>query len=253
MLENQLLQTLCVSRPDLSNRLQPIDFVHGDVLAECGAPIRRAIFPRSGLISVVVGLHEGDRIEVAMVGPGGALGGGVIFGATHHLGSSFAQIPGRAWAMRAEDLFDAADACAQFRNLMFGQEQYLLAQAQQTAACNAKHTILQRLSSWLLRAHEASGGGLLMLTQENLAQMLGVQRASVSVFAGQLQEQDLIEYRRGRVRIKDAAGLARQACECCTALRHKEDSLTGARLCQRQSEEARSSSTATSEVAANIA
>ncbi len=220
MLENRLLNVLNQINPDLvRNRLRPVDFVHGDILAEAGSPITQAFFPRSGLISVVVNLQDGDRIEVAMVGPSGALGAATIFGATHHLGTSFAQLPGRAWAMRAEDLIDVAIASGEFRELMFAQEQYLLAQSQQTAACNAKHTIMHRLCSWLLRAHDVAGGGELLLTQENLAQMLGVQRASVSMFASQLQEKGLIQYRRGRLHIADVHGLASHACECRSALR----------------------------------
>jgi Mn-dependent DtxR family transcriptional regulator len=83
---------------------------------------------------------------------------------------------------------------------------------------------MHRLCSWLLRAHDTAGGGELLLTQENLAQMLGVQRASVSMFASQLQEKGLIQYRRGRVHIADPHGLASHACECRSALRrhHKQ-------------------------------
>ncbi len=226
MLENRFLNALNQAHPDLlRNRLKPVDFAHGDILAEAGSPITQALFPRSGLISVVVDLQEGDRIEVAMVGPRGALGAAAIFGATHHLGTSFAQLPGRAWAMRTEDLIDIATASGEFRELMFAEEQYLLAQAQQTAACNAKHSIMHRLCSWLLRAHDAAGGGELLLTQENLAQMLGVQRASVSMFASQLQEKGLIQYRRGRLHIADVHGLASHACECRSALQQREKRL----------------------------
>jgi CRP-like cAMP-binding protein len=222
MFDNRLLDSLSQSSPDLLRHgLKPIDFVHGDLLAEAGSPIQHAIFPRSGLISVVVDLQEGDRIEVAMVGPAGALGGAAIFGPAQHMGTAFAQLPGRAWAMRVEDLIDVATAYPEFRRMMFAQEQYLLAQAQQTAACNAKHTIMHRLCSWLLRAHDTGGTGELLLTQENLAQMLGVQRASVSMFASQLQEKVVIQYRRGRMHIADADGLASHACECHSALRQQ--------------------------------
>jgi CRP-like cAMP-binding protein len=226
MFENQLLDALFRSQPDfLRNRLRAIDFAHGDVVGEAGQPIEHAIFPRSGLISIVVDLQEGDRIEVAMVGARGAVGGAAMFGGTQHLGTAFAQLPGRGWQMRVEYLIDAGVASPDFRQLMFAQEQYLQAQAQQTAACNAKHSIMHRLCSWLLRARDVAGSTELLLTQENLAQMLGVQRASVSMFASQLQERGLIQYRRGRVHINDAAGLAEQACECHAALRQRRERL----------------------------
>jgi CRP-like cAMP-binding protein len=226
MFDNRLLNSLSQTSSDLvRHRLRPVDFVHGDLLAESDIPIRRAIFPRSGLISVVVDLEAGERIEVAMVGSSGAVGGAAIFGPAYHTGTAFAQLPGRAWAMRVEDLIDVAAASPEFRQAMCAQEQFLLAQAQQAAACNAKHTIMHRLCSWLLRAHDACGGAELLLTQENLAQMLGVQRASVSMVASQLQEKGLIQYRRGRVHIADADGLASHACGCHSALRRQHKQL----------------------------
>ena len=153
-----------------------------------------------------------------MVGAGGAIGGGVAIGATHRLCTSFAQLPGRAWLMKSADAVEIANDSSDFRHLLYMQERYIQAQAQQTAACNAKHTIMRRLCSWLLRAQDAAGNGELLLTQEHLAQMLGVQRASVSMFASQLQEQGLIQYRRGRLHITNSAGLAEHACECHAVL-----------------------------------
>jgi CRP-like cAMP-binding protein len=227
MFENRLLDALFRWQPDfVRNRLKPLEYAHGDVLAEAGQPIEHAIFPRSGLISVVVTLAEGDRIEVAMAGPRDVVGGAAIFGATHHLGTALAQLAGRAWTMRAQDLMDAGAASAHFRALMLSQEQFMQAQAQQTAACNAKHTIMHRMCSWLLRARDISESQELLLTQESLAQMLGVQRASVSMFASQLQEHGIIQYRRGRLRINDAAALAARACECHAAIRQQRELLT---------------------------
>jgi CRP-like cAMP-binding protein len=226
MYDNRLLDTVSRSRPELlRNRLRVLDFVHGDLLAERGAPIEHVIFPRSGLISIVIDLVDGDRIEVAMVGSGGAIGGAVAFGAEQYLATAFAQLPGRAWVMRGPDAVELANASEEFRNMLFMQERYMQAQAQQTAACNAKHTIMRRLCSWLLRARDTVGAGELLLTQEHMAQMLGVQRASVSMFASQLQEKGLIQYRRGRLQITDPAGLAEQACECHKALRHQSELL----------------------------
>jgi CRP-like cAMP-binding protein len=228
MYGNRLLEALARSEPEaLRSRLTTIDFVHGDLLAESGAPIKRAVFPRSGLLSLVVDLKEGDRIESAMVGHRGVLGGGAAFGATQYLCTGFAQLPGTAWVLKVDDLIDLASADRDFRNLLYAHEQFLLAQAQQTAACNAKHTIPQRLSSWLLRAQDMVAGDELLLTQEHLAQMLGVQRASVSMFASQLQDKGLIHYRRGRLQVVDARGLAGEACECHASLRRRQQDLLG--------------------------
>lgn len=229
MYGNRLIDWLSQSYPDaLRSRLTTLDFVYGDALAEAGAPITRVLFPRSGLISMVVELRAGDRIEAAMVGHAGAVGAAVVFGATHQLSTALAQLPGSAWVLKAEDLTDLARANRDFADLLFGHERFLLAQAQQTAACNAKHTIPQRLSSWLLRAQDMIGADELLVTQEHLAQMLGVQRASVSMFASQLQDKGLIHYRRGRLRVADADGLAREACECHACLRRQHRQLFGA-------------------------
>jgi CRP-like cAMP-binding protein len=231
MHKNRLLEILARSHADaLRNRLTMIDYVHGDVLAESGTPIERVIFPRSGLVSLVVDLTDGDRIEAAMVGHEGAVGTAVAFGAMTHLCTGFAQLPGSAWVMKVADLIDFAAADRDFRNALFAEEQFLLAQAQQTAACNAKHNIPQRLGSWLLRAQDLVSIDELLLTQEHLAQMLGVQRASVSMFASQLQERGLIHYRRGRVHIVDPRRLASEACECHATLRQHRTRLFGEAL-----------------------
>jgi CRP-like cAMP-binding protein len=218
MQQNRILSALVQRHPESRERLRRRDYVHGDMIGKAGDPIVDVLFPSSGLISVVVGLKGGDLVEAAMVGCDGVVGGGAVFGAKQHLGSSFAQLPGSGWTMRAADLGALLERDDQLRATLFSYEQFLLAQAQQTAACNARHHIPQRLSSWLLRARDATRENELLLTQEFLAQMLGVQRASVSMFAGQLQDKDLIRYRRGRVTVMNADGLSHEACECHLAL-----------------------------------
>jgi CRP-like cAMP-binding protein len=184
------------------------------------------------MISLVVDLADGDRIEAGMVGRRGTVGGSVMFGGRTHLTTAFAQLPGSGWVLKASDLHELAERASDVRDLFFRNEQYLLAQAQQTAACNAKHRIPQRLATWILRAQFDSGDAELNLTQEYLAQMLGVQRASVSMFAGALQEKGLIFYRRGRVRILDREGLEHEACECHATLRNRHTHLFEAEVCQ---------------------
>lgn len=184
-----------------------------------GDPIRHAVFPTAGMVSIVVALGDGDLVEAAMVGQDELIGAAAAFGTAEHLNSSFCQLAGTAYVLPAADLADIVRRDETVRSLIFAYEQFLLAQAQQTAVCNAKHHIMQRLSSRLLRAQEVTGSNEMFLTQEYLAQMLGVQRANVSGFAGKLQDMELIRYRRGRLSIVDGAGLARQACECHARLR----------------------------------
>lgn len=219
MHHNDILACLHQSHPDfVTRRARQITYVHGDVFGEAGRPIDELLFPSSGMISLVVDLNDGDRIEAGMVGRRGMVGGSALFGGRTHLCTSFAQLPGNGWIIKADDLIELADRSSGIRDLVFSNEQYTLSQAQQTAACNAKHHIMQRLATWLLRAKDATGTTEMFLTQEFLAQMLGVQRASVSGFAGQLQDMDLIRYRRGRLSITDVEGLTHQACECHSRL-----------------------------------
>jgi CRP-like cAMP-binding protein len=219
MFDNPLLDS--VPAELLQGRVNTLDFVKGDVLAQPESPIERLIFPRSGLLSVVVELTDGAQIEAAMIGPGGALGGAAMFGAKRHVSTVVAQLSGRAWTLVLPNAFEVADRVPEFRAAILAQERYLLAQAQQTATCNAKHSTMERLCSWLLRARDEARRDELLMTQELLARMLGVQRASVSMFAGALQEKGLIFYRRGRVKILDRNGLEHEACECHATLRSR--------------------------------
>jgi CRP-like cAMP-binding protein len=227
MLGNQFLDRIAQFGPrNFADRLEARDFAAGDLLAQPGTPIQRLVFPRSGLISLVVETSEGDQIEAGIIGRRGMLGGEAVFGAGHHIHTAVAQFSGRAWTLSIEDAKEWA-AAPDFRALLFAQQRYLLAQAQQTAACNAKHSISQRLCSWLLRVHDEIGNGELLITQEMLAKMIGVQRASVSMFASQLQENGLVQYRRGRLQIIDTDGLEARACECHKAVREQFDRLFG--------------------------
>ena len=219
MLDNHLLERVSETlSSDLRRSLKPLTLVQGDCLAEPDTPLDQVIFPCSGLISVLVQLDDGNQIEAGWVGRRGALGGNTILGAERHLHRAVVQLTGRAWTMRAADAREIASTSAEFRWLMVAQEQYLLAQARQLAGCNARHRIVQRLCFWLLRAHNEAGGSELQLTQDNLAKTLGVQRGSLSMFASQLQEDGLISYRRGRVRISDVHELTKRSCTCHQAL-----------------------------------
>lgn len=211
---NRILAALVQRRGDLTGRLLRVDFVHGEMFGQFGDPISEVVFPVSGMVSVVVALKEGELVEAAMIGHHGVVGGSAAFGATDHIYTSFCQLPGRAYRFPAVILADVVREDDTLRSMIFAHEQFMQFQAQQTAACNAKHHVMQRLSTWLLRAKDVAGSNEMSLTQEFLAQMLGVQRASVSGFAAQLQDMEFIRYRRGRLSIVDEAGLAGQACEC---------------------------------------
>lgn len=216
---NSFISALREASPDIANRLTRFDMRHGDLFAEAGDAIDRVVFPVSGMISIVARLEGGDAVEAAMVGRSGALGTAAIFGPAIHVNTAFCQIPGEACALPIAAFEQAAEADPRLRTLALAQEQYLLAQSQQAAACNARHQLSARMATWLLRAADEVDTDGLQLTQEYLATMLGVQRTSLCMAAGQFQERNLINVRRGRINLLDRVALESQACECYRHLR----------------------------------
>jgi CRP-like cAMP-binding protein len=206
------------SREALLAHAEQMRFERNRIFAEPDAPISRVIFPVSGMISVVVELENGEYVESAMLGSRGALGGLAAFGAERHTAMALAQTAGACWSVPVATATEVAGRDRAFAGLLLRQEQFLVAQAQRTAACNARHTILERLAGWLLRSRDTMGSDEVALTQEAMAQMLGVQRASVSMAAGLLAAEGAMEYTRGRIRILDAGKLAEHACECHEAV-----------------------------------
>lgn len=218
--DNSVLQRL--SRSDLKlieGSLASQILAHGKTIAEAGDPIEHVFFPNSGLISLVVPLSAGEMIEAGVVGREDVLGASAAFGARTHLNTAVVQMPGAAAVIKASDLIEAAGKSETLRRDLFLHDQFVLAQAQQSAACNARHNIPERLATWLLRIRDRAQQDELPLTQEFLSQMIGVQRASVSIAASAMQNAGLIHYRRGRIQITDVPGLEATACECYASLR----------------------------------
>ena len=153
-------------------------------------------------------------IETAMVGRDGALNAASALDGRVSLNKGIVQLAGSAGTLEVDQLRRLANELAVFRSLLIRHEQVLFAQSQQSAACNASHTIEARMCRWLLHMRDFADSDELMLTQDFLAQMLGVRRPSVSVVANTLQKAGLIKYRRGRMRLLDLKGLQKGACEC---------------------------------------
>jgi CRP-like cAMP-binding protein len=217
---NRLLSFLLNARPEFVRyRIKPVNFARGERFFEPGAAITRVVFPDSGLISLTVQLTSGNRIEVSLIGSDGALGTEVVFGDENHLNSGCAQLPVTGWSMAPRDLIELSQEHREVETQLFRHERFLLAQAQQIVACNTAHTLRQRLCTWLLRAQDVTGSAELSLTQEFIAEMLGVRRPGVSPVTQQLRRDGIIRQRRGGIVILDKAALAREACECYLAIR----------------------------------
>jgi len=192
------------------------------VLQEPGERVVYVYFPQSGLISILAIMANGDAVETAIVGPEGSIGVLAGLGPARASSRAVVQVPGRALRIAAghfHAIFCDADS-VQLAVLQF--KEALLAQIQQTAACNAVHAAAPRLCRWLLHTHDRIDGDVIPLTQEYLSQMLGVTRTTVTEIARELQTAGLIRYSRGRIEILDRRRLEDVACECYGAIRRYE-------------------------------
>jgi CRP-like cAMP-binding protein len=226
--QNHILASLPQdTRRTLEPHLKIVELKHTAVLFESGATVNHVYFPHSGVISLVVELQEGDMLETAMIGRDGVLGVSSALDGKVSLNKAIIQSPGMSSIANADTVRDIALRDDAFRSRLIRHEQVLFAAAQQSAACNASHTVEARLCRWLLRLRDLVGDDL-QLTQEFLAQMIGVRRSSVSLVAATLQSAGLIRYSRGNIRILDVEGLKEASCECYEAVRgHYERMLDG--------------------------
>ncbi|MGZ5876332.1 MAG: Crp/Fnr family transcriptional regulator [Bradyrhizobium sp.] len=223
---NRLLAPLPAAEFELLRpHLKPFEMVQGDLLFDAGDPVNWVYFPHGGVISLVVGLGDGQMIEAAMVGRDGVVGGAAALDGKVALNRGLVQIEGIASILDVGILRKAAERSPHFRTTLIRHEQALFAQAQQSAACNASHTVEARLSRWLLRSRELAGSNTLGLTQEFVAQMLGVRRTSVSLVANTLQNAGLIRYSRGRIQVTNLDGLRAASCECYGRVKAQYDRL----------------------------
>jgi CRP-like cAMP-binding protein len=226
---NRLLQALPVAEfQSLSPHLETFELTKGAALTEAGAPMQYVYLPHSGVISMMVSLLDGQTVEVAMVGRDSLVGAAAALDAGPALTDAIVVVPGTASVLKAEDLRAAAERSGVLRRHLARHEQALLVQAQQSAACNASHSVESRLSRLLLRARDLCDSEGLPLTQELLAQMIGVRRNAVSIVAHAFQQAGLVSYSRGQIEIRDIDGLRRTSCECHATVRTQCDRLLNA-------------------------
>ena len=213
-------------RIELVSMMQMVPVTPHDVIQVAGQDLRSVYFPVSGVISLMTPLHNGTSIETATVGNEGMvgvhafLGGGVLGNAL-----AMSQVPGEMFSLSADRFRAFVEGDGKLRDLMLAYTQALFAQIGQAVACNGVHEIQQRTAKWLLQTHDRVEGDEVALTQEFLADMLGVTRPSVTVAARELQSAGLITYRRGRVTVLDRGGLEEAACECYEVVRKEYDRL----------------------------
>jgi CRP-like cAMP-binding protein len=234
-MKNLLLNQL--SQDDF-NRLMPylktLPFEQHVVLFEAEQEIEHVYFPVSGVVSLVATLESGEMVEAAMVGSDGVVGASAALDGRVSLSRGVIQLSGEIMVCSVDGLKSAASLSPKLMSLIIRHEQTVYAQAQQSAACFASHTVEARLSRWLLRARDLSGGDTLHFTQEYLGQMLGVRRTSVTAVAHSLQAAGLIQYARGKIQIVDPEGLQKNACECYETVKRHYARLLGNGAMQRR-------------------
>ncbi|MGH6837786.1 MAG: Crp/Fnr family transcriptional regulator [Methylocella sp.] len=218
--QNRLLAAL--SPPDhslLAPHLKELSFELGLLLQEAGEPVQHIYFPQQGMISLLAVMSDGQGIETATVGNEGVIGAMSGFSARRGFTRAVVQAPLVAARISRGEFHAAVQQSEGIRNLMASYNEVLLAQVQQTAACNALHSSESRLARWLLQTRDRIDTDVLPLTQEFLSQMLGVQRTTVTLVAGQLEQMGVIQNRRGRIVIVDRKELENVACECYAIIR----------------------------------
>jgi CRP-like cAMP-binding protein len=223
---NQILAALTAADRDmLLPHLKVVELPQATVLFDAGDSIRTVYFPHTGIVSLVVDLTSGDMIEAAMIGRDGLAGGAAALNGDVSLNKAVMQLAGRGSTADVDAVRALAERSTVFRTTLVRHEQFVMAQAQQSAACNASHAVEARIARWLLRCRDLAGSDDIALTQEYLAEMMGVRRTSVSLVANTLQQAGMIKYRRGHIRVLNVQGLQETACECYEVVKAHSDRL----------------------------
>jgi CRP-like cAMP-binding protein len=210
-------ETFALLEPDLKE----ISGTQGSVFLEPGDTIDRVYFPQSGMISLLVVSREGHMVEVSTVGREGALGLHRGLGGRRSFTRATVQIPGNFSTITAQAFERFSLNTPEIREMIGRYTEMLWAEAQQLAACNAVHDASSRLCRWLLQSADHINALQLPLTQEFLAQMLGVRRTTVTLLAQELQKRGAVRYSRGKVTILNRKMLEDGACECYEVIQHE--------------------------------
>ena len=199
--------------------LEAVAAPQGVAVATVGEPPGYVWFPNGAVVSAIVRLGDGEAVEAALIGAEGIVGLDVFWGGKTALMSAVVQVSGSVFRARSDDLRERLDELPALRRevLLYGGS--LLVMVAQVAACNATHSLRQRMARWLLMAHDRAGRDRFRLTHEFIATMINVRRAGVSQFASQMRDAGAIAYTRGEIHIVDRATLEAEACECYAVLR----------------------------------
>jgi CRP-like cAMP-binding protein len=184
-------------------------------------------FPTTAIVSMLYIMENGETAEIGVVGNEGVVGIALFMGGDTAPNRAIVQSAGAAFRMKADALRSEFIRAGEFQRLLLRYTQALITQISQTAVCNRLHPIEQQLCRWLLLSHDRLQSDELRMTQEMIANMLGVRREGVTYAAGHLQAEGLIKYARGRITILDREGLEATVCECYQVVKDEYDRLLG--------------------------
>ena len=224
--KNQLLTAVPLDVQErLSPHLERVDLALGDVLYESGGIMRYVYFPIDAIVSLLYVMENGASAEIAVVGNEGLVGVSVFMGGESTPSRAVVQSAGQALRLSGQRLKDEFNRHGEMLQLMLRYTQALITQMAQTAVCNRHHSIDQQLCRWLLLSLDRLSGNELVMTQELIANMLGVRREGVTDAAGKLQRLGVIEYSRGLITVLDRPKLERLSCECYAVVKKETERL----------------------------
>jgi len=197
----------------------------GEVLYEPGANLRYVYFPTSSIVSLLYVMEDGASAEIAIVGNEGILGISLFMGGESTPSRAVVQSAGQGFRLKAQLLKDEFGRFGPTMHLLLRYTQALITQMAQTAVCNRHHSVDQQLCRWLLLSLDRLQSNDLLMTQELIANMLGVRREGVTEAAGRLQRAGLIRYQRGAITVIDRPGLESRCCECYQVVKTEFDRL----------------------------
>lgn len=223
---NYLLSSLGdEARERIFPHLVPVRLRLGEIIYESGQNVASVYFPTNCIISLLYVMENGDSAEISVVGQEGVVGTAVFMGADSTPSRAIVQSSGTAYRLPAALLRTEFNNHPDMRLLLLRYMQTLITQMAQTAVCNRHHSIDQQLCRWLLLSLDRLRGPELQMTQELIANMLGVRREGVTAAAGKLQKAGVIEYLRGRIRVLDRNHLEERCCECYSVVKKETERL----------------------------
>jgi CRP-like cAMP-binding protein len=223
--ENRLLDCLLQREPELAEDLKVVHFEAGREIYRPGAAMQQVYFPFRGAVSLIVQLSNGESAEVATVGSEGLVGLAALLRVRRSSLLVVQQVAGDLASLPTSRIVRAMQSNERLTASVSCYAAYALRAAHQTAGCNALHRLEPRAARWLLTTADRAADSEFALTQQRLADMLGVGRQSVNEVAARFQRSGLVEYRRGRVRLLQRERLERVACECYFAVRTSYEEL----------------------------